>query len=139
MNMAQKPEPEPMPDLTGGTQGSSMNFSNNPIDLIPSNLDEYELKNQIDPIIKKWEMGINERKSLLYLLTTLHEVWGANSNLGNISMQDLLENKSSVRTYYKKAMRELHPDKNKDKDPKTKYLASSLYQILNEANASYDG
>ena len=31
----------------------------------------------------------------------------------------------------------LYSDKNKDKDFLTKYLAESLYQILNEANSLY--
>lgn len=136
MNMSSN-DSQKMPDLT--TNNKSANLGTNPIDQIPITLSEDEMKSRIDAIIKKWEQGINEKKSLLYLLTTLHEVWGSNSNLGNISMQDLLENKSSVRTYYKKAMRELHPDKNKDQDFKTKYTASCLYQILNEANATYIG
>ena len=115
----------------------SMHFSTHPIDLISPSLSEDEIKSQVDQIIKKWEMGINERKSLLYLLSTVDEVWGANSNLGNIALQDLLENKALVRTYYKKVMRELHPDKNKDKSFKVRYIASSLYQIFNEANSVY--
>ena len=49
----------------------------------------------------------------------------------------LVNNKSKVRTYYKMAMRDLHADKNRDKDPKTKYIASCLYQLLNEANSNY--
>jgi hypothetical protein len=28
----------------------------------------------------------------------------------------------------------LHPDKNRDKDEKTKYIAESLFYILNKAN-----
>ena len=42
-----------------------------------------------------------------------------------------------VRTYYKKAIRILYFNKNKDKDFLTKYLAESLYKILNEANSLY--
>ena len=77
-----------------------------------------------------------KKKNLLFLITTLHEVW-THSNLENPPMQKLVNDKTAVRTYYKKAMRELHADKNRDKDFKTRYIAESLYQILNEANAAY--
>ena len=106
------------------------------IDKIPENLDEDELKERINKVINKWTMGVNEKKNLLFLITTLHEVW-THSNLENPPMQKLVNDKTAVRTYYKKAMRELHADKNRDKDFKTRYIAESLYQILNEANAAY--
>ena len=117
------------------------NKSNNngivyPIDNIPSNLSEDELKEKIDPIIMKWTLGGEGKKNLLFLLTTLHEVWTC-TNLKMPDMQTLVNDKASVRTYYKKAMRELHSDKNSEKDNKTKYIASCLYQILNEANSNY--
>lgn len=116
---------------------SSAPKSNHPIDQIPTNLGEEETKLRVNKIIAEWEQGINEKKNLLFLLTTLHEVWTNDTSLGTISMQDLVNNKASVKTYYKKAMRSLHPDKNKTKDFKTQYIASCLYQILNEANSIY--
>ena len=106
------------------------------IDKIPDNLDEDELKERINKVINKWTMGVNEKKNLLFLITTLHEVW-THSNLETPPMQKLVNDKTAVRTYYKKAMRELHADKNRDKDFKTRYIAENLYQILNEANAAY--
>ena len=106
------------------------------IDKIPNSLDEDELKNRVKNVINKWTMGVNEKKNLLFLITTLHEVW-TNSNLETPPMQKLVNDKSAVRTYYKKAMRELHADKNRDKDFKTRFIAEMLYQILNEANAAY--
>jgi len=120
---------------------SNMNSNNNgkmyPIDKIPNNLPDEEIKQQVDPIIMKWTLGGEGKKNLLFLLTTLHEVWTVNSNLQPPDMQTLVNDKAAVRTFYKKAMRELHADKNVDKDYKTKYIASSLYQILNEANSNY--
>ena len=107
-----------------------------PIDKIPNTLPDDEIKEQVDPIINKWILGGEGKKNLLFLLTTLHEVW-TNSKLTIPDMQTLVNDKASVRTWYKKAMRELHADKNRDKDFKTKYIAASLYQILNEANSNY--
>ena len=116
---------------------TSSNKKKYPIDNIPNTLPEDDIKERVDKIIKEWTMGVNEKKSLLFLITTLHEVWTNDPKLETPQMQQLVNDKSMVRTYYKKAMRILHSDKNKDKDFKTKYIAESLYQILNEANSSY--
>ena len=107
-----------------------------PIDKIPNTIPDEEIKERVDPIINKWILGGEGQKNLLFLLTTLHEVW-TNSKLTIPDMQTLVNDKAAVRTWYKKAMRELHADKNRDKDFKTKYIAASLYQILNEANSNY--
>ena len=107
-----------------------------PIDNIPNTLPDDEIKERVDPIINKWILGGEGKKNLLFLLTTLHEVW-TDSKLTIPDMQTLVNDKAAVRTWYKKAMRELHADKNRDKDFKTKYIAASLYQILNEANSNY--
>ena len=128
---------------TNQAPGFDFTASNNnngkmyPIDKIPSDLSEDEIKQNVDPIIMKWTLGGEGKKNLLFLLTTLNEVWTNSSSLDPPDMQTLVNDKSAVRTFYKKAMRELHADKNRDKDFKTRYIASSLYQILNEANSNY--
>ena len=125
----QQPQTQmPLHDLTGA--------SDKPIERINPNMSETEIKSQIDKLVSQWEMGINEKKNLLFLLKTLPEIWPSDT-LEQASMQDLVQNKASVRTFYKRAMRELHPDKNKNKNFKTQYLASCLYQVLNEANSVY--
>jgi hypothetical protein len=128
---------------TNQAPGFDFTASNNnngkmyPIDKVPSDLSEDEIKQNVDPIIMKWTLGGEGKKNLLFLLTTLNEVWTNSSSLDPPDMQTLVNDKSAVRTFYKKAMRELHADKNRDKDFKTRYIASSLYQILNEANSNY--
>jgi hypothetical protein len=117
---------------------TSSNKSKYPIDNVPNTLPEDDIKERVDKIIREWTMGVNEKKSLLFLITTLHEVWTNDPKLETPQMQILVNDKTAVRTYYKKAMRILHSDKNKDKDFKTRYIAESLYQILNEANAAYN-
>ena len=112
---------------------SSTTNSTNFLDLIPSTLPESEIRSRIDYMVSNWEQGISGKKNLLFLLSTLGDLWKSPS-FEKASMQDLVQNPSSVRSYYKKAMRELHPDKNNSKDFKIKYLASCLYQVLNEAN-----
>lgn len=130
---------QPMQQAPGYDFTVNMNNNNGkmyPIDNIPNNLSNDDIKDRVDPIINKWTLGGEGKKNLLFLLTTLHEVW-TKSNLGTPDMQTLVNDKAAVRTFYKKAMRELHADKNRDKDNKTKYIASCLYQILNEANSNY--
>ena len=118
-------------------QQSSQTNNTNFLDLIPSSLPESEIRSRIDYVVSNWEQGISGKKNLLFLLSTLGDLWKSPS-FEKASMQDLVQNPSSVRSYYKKAMRELHPDKNNNKDYKIKYLASCLYQVLNEANTSYN-
>ena len=119
------------------TASNNNNGKMYPIDKVPSDLSEDEIKQNVDPIIMKWTLGGEGKKNLLFLLTTLNEVWTNSSTLDPPDMQTLVNDKSAVRTFYKKAMRELHADKNRDKDFKTRYIASSLYQILNEENSNY--
>ena len=107
-----------------------------PIDNVSEDLPEDEIKDKVDAIINQWSLGGEGKKNLLFLLTTLHEVWKY-TDIGIPDMQTLVNDKSKVRTYYKKAMRDLHADKNRDKNFKTKYIASCLYQLLNEANSNY--
>ena len=139
INMTQtQPQPQSM-DPPGYDFTANMDMKNNklyPIDNIPNTLPDEEIKERVDPIINKWIKGGEGQKNLLFLLTTLHEVW-TNSKLTIPDMQTLVNDKAAVRTWYKKAMRELHADKNRDKDYKTRYIAASLYQILNEANSNY--
>ena len=122
----------PMPDLTG----SSAQNKKRPIEEIPDNIDEDDMKCKVNDILNKWQQGLSGKKNLLSLLTTLDEVWPC-ENLGIPSMQTLVNDKASVRTYYKKAMMSCHPDKNSNKNTRTEYIASCLYQILNEANTLY--
>ena len=131
--------PKPMEDAPGYDFTANLNNSSgnmNSLDLIPDNLPEEDMKDRVNKIINEWSLGGEGKKNLLFLLTTLHEVWKSNS-LKIPDMQTLVNNKSKVRTFYKNAMRDLHADKNRDKDPKTKYIASCLYQLLNEANSNY--
>ncbi len=133
---SQPTNPAPAFDFTASNNNSN-NGKMYPIDKVPSDLSEDEIKQNVDPIIMKWTLGGEGKKNLLFLLTTLNEVWTNSSTLEPPDMQTLVNDKSAVRTFYKKAMRELHADKNRDKDFKTRYIASSLYQILNEANSNY--
>ena len=137
MNQPQS-QPQSM-DPPGYDFTANMDMKKNklyPIDNIPNTLPDDDIKERVDLIINKWIKGGEGQKNLLFLLTTLHEVW-TNSKLTIPDMQTLVNDKAAVRTWYKKAMRELHADKNRDKDYKTKYIAASLYQILNEANSNY--
>ena len=130
---------QPIEQAPGYDFTANMNSSNgsmNPLDNVSENLPEDEIKDKVNVIIKEWSKGEEGQKNLLFLLTTLHEVWKS-PILPDFDMKTLVNDKSKVRTFYKKAMRDLHADKNKDKNFKTKYIASCLYQLLNEANSNY--
>ena len=61
----------PMPDLTG----SSAQKKKRPIEEIPDNIDEDDMKCKVNDILNKWQQGLSGKKNLLFLLTTLDEVW----------------------------------------------------------------
>ena len=87
------------------TVNSNSNGKIYPIDKIPNNLPDDDIKDRVDPIINKWTLGGEGKKNLLFLLTTLHEVWTTGSNLGIPEMQTLVNDKAAVRTFYKKAIK----------------------------------
>ena len=80
-------------------------------------------------------MGVNEKKNLRYILGTMYEVWTSDPMWKEVSMQTLIEDGSAVKTFYKKALGQTHPDKNGSKDFKTKYLADVLYNILTQSRS----
>lgn len=130
---------KPVEEAPGYDFTSNMNSNNGrmyPIDNVSENLPEDDIKGKVNIIISEWSKGGEGQKNLLFLLTTLHEIWKSD-NLDKPDMKTLVNDKAKLRTFYKKAMRDLHPDKNRDKDFKTKYIASCLYQLLNEANSNY--
>ena len=139
MNINQNQNQNPSMDAPNYDFTANMDPKKNklyPIDNIPNTLPDDDIKERVNQIINKWILGGEGQKNLLFLLTTLHEVW-TDSKLTIPDMQTLVNDKAAVRTWYKKAMKELHPDKNIDKDFKTQFIASRLYQILNEANSNY--
>ena len=94
-------EQAPGYDFTANKNNNN-NGSNYPIDNIPTNLSDDDIKDRVDSIINKWTLGGEGKKNLLFLLTTLHEVW-TNSKLGTPDMQTLVNDKAAVRTFYKKS------------------------------------
>lgn len=108
-----------------------------PIDRLPTNLAEDDLKERIDEIVKKWSMGLHERKNVLFLLSTLHEVWSNDPSWPGVSTQELVNNPKTLSSKFRLAKACLHPDKNTNKDFKTQYIASCLYQIFSEASDLY--
>jgi hypothetical protein len=96
--------------------------------------DEDSIKEQIEAWVKKWLYALGERKNLRMILGTLHEVWLIDETWKEVSMQKLVEDPASVNTNYRKAMKQLHPDKNRNQEMKVKLVAECLFQILNEAN-----
>ena len=139
MNINQNQNQNPSMDAPNYDFTANMDPKKNklyPIDNIPNTLPDDDIKERVNQIINKWILGGEGQKNLLFLLTTLHEVW-TDSKLTIPDMQTLVNDKAAVRTWYKKAMKELHPDKNVAKDFKTQFIASRLYQILNEANSNY--
>lgn len=136
-NNQSKPQVQPQP------QQSSMPLHDlrveklMPMDKLPTNLSEDDLKERIDEIVKKWSMGIHERKNVLFLLSTLHEVWTNDPSWPGVSTQELVNNSKTLSSKFRLAKACLHPDKNKNKDFKTQYTASCLYQIFSEASDLY--
>ena len=72
-------------------------ISNYAIDNIPSSLDEDTLKEKVDEVINKWKFGVNEKKNLRFLLGTFYEVWTQEPMWKEVSMQTLIEDKTTVK------------------------------------------
>jgi hypothetical protein len=71
--------------------------SNNPIDNIPNNLNEDLIKEKVDEIVKNWRHGVNEKKNLIFILGTFSEIWTQDAMWKEVSMQELIEDKSRVK------------------------------------------
>lgn len=71
--------------------------SSNPIDNIPNNLSEEIIQEKVNEIVKKWRHGVNEKKNLIFILGTFSEIWTQDTMWKEISMQELIEDKSRVK------------------------------------------
>ena len=115
-----------------------VNKSLNEIDRIPSGLLEEETKNQINKILGQWCYGsTGEKKNLLLLLSTLHEVWSKDEKLKEISLRELVEDASLASRTYRKIMVLFHDDKIKKYSIKEQWVARELYHIFTEAKSNF--
>ncbi len=63
------------------------------------------------------------------LLSTLHEIW---PEWPAVSLSELLK-AEDVAVICKKALIKTHPDKNRKKDFREKYLSKRVFELLNDA------
>ena len=109
------------------------------VDKIPDNLPEDEIKQRVNVIIDKWSNGVSEKKNLLLLLATLHEVWSKDDKLKDISLKELVDDPAKASREYRKAMLYFHDDKIKKYSIRDQLIAKSLYYILTHAHEDYRG
>jgi len=95
-------------------------------------MDPYEIREQCDPIINNWFNDGTEKKNLRMLLATLHEIWKG-ENWTKVCLGDILEDKQ-LKKAYSKAILQIHPDKvHSTNDPRMKYCAERVCNILTDA------
>lgn len=109
------------------------------IDKIPENLPEDEIKQRVNIIIDKWSNGVSEKKNLLLLMATLHEVWSKDDKLKEISLKELVDDPAKASREYRKAMLYFHDDKIKRYSVRDQIIAKGLYYILTHAHEEYRG
>ena len=45
-------------------------------------------------------MGINEKKNLRYLLSSLYEIWTCDSSWADVSMQNLIQDEAFLKVFH---------------------------------------
>ena len=79
-------------------------------------------------LTQKWGYtGLKKLNNLTTLLATLHEIWPA---WEPVSLTDMLK-AEQVTIIYKKAVIKFHPDKNRTRHFKEKYLCQRIFELLN--------
>jgi hypothetical protein len=63
------------------------------------------------------------------LLATLHTIW---PEWESVSLTDMLT-QEKVNSFFKKAVIKVHPDKNRHRHFKEKYLSKRIFELLNES------
>lgn len=63
------------------------------------------------------------------MLATLHTIW---PEWKPVSLANMMK-PEDVQALLKKAVVRVHPDKNRNKDFRTKYLAKRVFELLNDA------
>ena len=89
--------------------------------------------------IQNWSRGDGfEKKNIRMLISTLHEIWKGD-NWVKVSLGDVLEdNKLKVsldllQKAYQRCILQIHPDKIHSNDPRMKYCAERVCNIITEA------
>lgn len=82
---------------------------------------------------------MSEKKNLLLLLATLHEVWSKDEKLKEISLKELVDDPGKASREYRKAMLYFHDDKIKRYSKRDQIIAKSLYYILTHAHEELRG
>lgn len=91
-----------------------------------------EVGQQIGDILTRWEMDNSIEKGIRALLSSLHEVLWEGARWNPVKMADLIQ-PSSVKRYYHKAMRVVHPDKVDSANCNQKFVAERSFEALNKA------
>lgn len=108
------------------------------IDQISDKMPDFQMKEEIDDVLKNWTLNLNgQPKNLLLLLSSLYEVWSKEDSLKNISLKDMCDDPKLAGRIYRKAMILFHDDKIKHYNMKEQYVAKQLYYILTKANEDH--
>ncbi|KAK8819081.1 hypothetical protein WA538_001659, partial [Blastocystis sp. DL] len=96
-----------------------------------------EAKKKYGPILDKWAYDLGgAKKNIRTLLTTMHTVMWEGSNFTPISISQILT-PDKVKTYYRKAMLKVHPDKVAGGTSEQIYIAGRIFDALNDAWATF--
>jgi len=113
---------------------SEIFFDLPPLNVDPSTLDSFNIREMCDPIVNHWAKGDgSEKKNIRMLLSTLNDIWKSKKWV-KVSLGDVLDDKA-LKKIYNKSIMQIHPDKIHSKDPRMKYCAERVCNILTDANS----
>jgi len=95
-------------------------------------MDAFAIKEICDPIVNKWLGEGGDKKNIRMLLATLHEIFLDEEKWPPVTLGDVLEDKQ-LRKVYQRSMLTIHPDKIHSEDPRMKYCAEKIFNVITEA------
>lgn len=118
------------------TKDNQNMFDLPPLQVDFSTLDNFLIREICDPIINLWAKGDGfEKKNIRMLLSTLHEIW-KHERWVKVSLGDILED-TKLKKIYNKSILQIHPDKIHSPDPRMKYCAERVCNILTDSYSEY--
>merc|ERR1719336_844365 len=102
--------------------------------------DKVEKNNELALEMDRWAKTPDGQayKDIKVLLSTLHSVTWQGCPWKELPLAELVGNENKIKTWYRKAILLVHPDKQADTPPEQQVRADRIFQALNEAFKVHD-
>jgi len=95
---------------------------------------EDQVRQRLEPLIKKWSEEHGKKKQLRALLASLHTVLWPGTKWKPVNLGDILDDRK-CRISFHKASRVVHPDKTMELNAEQRFLAKRIFDALSQAKA----